>query len=389
MAGIYIHVPFCSHFCNYCDFYSTKQLSKREGFSRALINEIISRSTHFKQLKLEIETIYFGGGTPSLLSAEQLSRALEALTTHYPLSNDRVKPLEISIELNPDDITLEYARSLKDIGFNRVSLGLQSFNDAHLKWMNRRHSAQRGVEALLLLKEAGFTNISLDLIFGFEQLSMAEWIRNIERAIELSPTHLSCYQLGIEPGTALYKEYISGAYKAPSDQLSLEQYTVLQESLQNAGYAQYEVSSFCKEGFESRHNSSYWDFIPYFGFGPGAHSFDGSCRFWNKKGIDGYNERWSNSFAVEEFRGIGYERLTPIDFFNELIMLSLRRVRGLEIDRANQLLLDKILAAKSLSFYKALNKSLERGELIEKEGHIYIPSNLLFVSDNIIRNLFI
>lgn len=241
MAGIYIHIPFCSQFCSYCDFYSVKQTEKVNEFTESLIKEIVLRSNDFKNKGLTVNTVYFGGGTPSLISITSLKAILNALFRNYPLSPNGVK--EQTIEVNPDDITPQYLHGLRECGFNRLSMGIQSFNDRHLRWMNRRHNALTALNAFKMAREAGFANISIDLIFGFEMLTIQEWTDNLQKAISLSPEHISAYQMSIERGTTLFKNYTKGAYLQPSDESSAKQYEMLGQELAKGGYIQYEVSS--------------------------------------------------------------------------------------------------------------------------------------------------
>ncbi|HBG25433.1 MAG TPA: coproporphyrinogen III oxidase [Rikenellaceae bacterium] len=382
MAGIYIHIPFCSQYCIYCDFYSTKMLGKRESFTKALITEIGQRANDFNKLGAAVNTIYFGGGTPSLLPPAALQSILHAISAQYNLgaaggpaqNSDR----EVTLEVNPDDISEQYLQGLLQAGFNRMSMGIQSFHDDHLKWMNRRHSAAEAVKAFNLSRAAGFDNISIDLIFGFEGLSLQMWRENLSRAIELSPEHISAYQLSLEPGTKLYSSYKKGEYLQLKESLSYKQYSLLQEMLSRAGYVQYEISSFCKPGRESRHNSSYWNFTPYFGFGPSAHSFDGRRRFWNVSSLNTYLK------AIEQGTGCSREEIiSPKDRFNEYIMLSLRQIAGMDVSFINSEF------EVPDEFYKSLALLIKRGDIIEKRGKLRVPPEKLFISDGIIRELFI
>ncbi|PKP07404.1 MAG: coproporphyrinogen III oxidase [Bacteroidetes bacterium HGW-Bacteroidetes-5] len=395
MAGIYIHIPFCSQYCIYCDFYSTKMLGKRESFTKALITEIGQRANDFNKLGAAVTTIYFGGGTPSLLPPAALHSILHAISAQYNLgaaggpgagnlagnlagnpaqNSDR----EVTLEVNPDDISEQYLQGLLQAGFNRMSMGIQSFHDDHLKWMNRRHSAAEAVKAFNLSRAAGFDNISIDLIFGFEGLSLQMWRENLSRAIELSPEHISAYQLSLEPGTKLYSSYKKGEYLQLKESLSYKQYSLLQEMLSRAGYVQYEISSFCKPGRESRHNSSYWNFTPYFGFGPSAHSFDGRRRFWNVSSLNTYLK------AIEQGTGCSREEIiSPKDRFNEYIMLSLRQIAGMDVSFINSEF------EVPDEFYKSLALLIKRGDIIEKRGKLRVPPEKLFISDGIIRELFL
>ncbi|PKO98991.1 MAG: coproporphyrinogen III oxidase [Bacteroidetes bacterium HGW-Bacteroidetes-8] len=406
MAGIYIHIPFCSQFCIYCDFYSTMMLGKRESFTKALITEIGQRANDFNKLGDAVNTIYFGGGTPSLLAPPALQSILQAIYAGYnlgaaggpaagnPVAGNPVAGChpanhpsnleapgnhgrEVTLEVNPDDITEQYLQGLLEAGFNRLSMGIQSFNDGHLKWMNRRHTSAEAVAAFTAARSAGFGNISIDLIFGFEGLSMQMWQENLNRAIELSPEHISAYQLSVEPGTKLHASYKKGEYLQMKDTLSYKQYALLQKMLSEAGYVQYEISSFCKPGRESRHNSSYWDFTPYFGFGPSAHSFDGERRFWNVSSLNTYLK------AIEQGTGCSREEIiSPKDRFNEYIMLSLRRVVGMDVAYINSHF--KVPD----EFYNSLAVLIKRGDVVEQGGKLRVPPEKLFLSDGIIRELF-
>ncbi len=378
MAGIYIHIPYCSRFCRYCDFYSVKENRDYDEFIEALGKELTERCDSFKRLGVTVDTVYFGGGTPSLLSPASLGSVLNKVAELYPTSGNRFK--EVTIEVNPDDITDEYATALVEVGFNRVSIGIQSFHDSHLKWMNRRHTATVAVDAFEKLREAGFKNLSLDLIFGFNQLTAHEWKYNLESAIKLSPEHISAYQLGIEKGTKLYREFNEGIYIPPAEKNSETQYKALQRNLAEAGYIQYEVSSFCKPGFVSIHNSSYWDNIPYFGFGPSAHSYDGTCRSWNISSLGRYIKSVNKGASYSSG-----EKLTQRDSFNETVMVSLRRVKGLDMKQLEKQH-PRLITPR---FIKKKEELIKKRELKEVNGFLQIPVNRLFISDAIIRELFV
>jgi len=357
-------------------------LGKRESFTKALITEIGLRANDFNKLGAAVNTIYFGGGTPSLLPPAALQSILHAISAQYNLgtvgSPAQNSDREVTLEVNPDDISEQYLQGLLQAGFNRMSMGIQSFNDDHLKWMNRRHSAAEAVKAFNLSRAAGFDNISIDLIFGFEGLSLQMWRENLSRAIELSPEHISAYQLSLEPGTKLYSSYKKGEYLQLKESLSYKQYSLLQEMLSRAGYVQYEISSFCKPGRESRHNSSYWNFTPYFGFGPSAHSFDGRRRFWNVSSLNTYLK------AIEQGTGCSREEIiSPKDRFNEYIMLSLRQIAGMDVSFINSEF------EVPDEFYKSLALLIKRGDIIEKRGKLRVPPEKLFISDGIIRELFL
>lgn len=410
-SGIYVHVPFCASFCIYCDFYSVKGGSF-EGYRDALLEEIVRQRGYFKNGVLP-ETLYFGGGTPSLLDTSYIEQIASAIKLQFGVSDFK----EFTIEVNPDDVFHpdDIARSRRKLdeyrrmGINRISMGVQSFQDEHLRWMNRRHTAVQAVEAFRLLRECGFDNISIDLIFGFAKLTREQWADNISKALELSPEHISCYQMMLEKGSALYALAKKGKYAEPAQEECAWQYAYLQRKLTEAGYEQYEISNFCKEGYQSRHNSNYWERTPYLGLGPAAHSFDGeTVRKWNVASVKSY---------ISALREGKYdvictsERLTDADIFNEQVMLGLRKTAGFSLNTLDSKMLAKVMPA--------LESMLSSGELIldrreeaknhvcaesrtraERYGHaaglevtdgdiIRIPPDKLFVSDGIIERLFI
>ena len=461
VAGIYIHIPFCSQYCTYCNFYSVKQLVLRDKFVDALCNETFARRDFFNaamagksfagsELSADkgssVTTLYIGGGTPSVLSLEQLATVVGAIKENFGLvlPSDAVydAPLrpagaaanrieEFTIEVNPNDVTPEYAAGVVALGVNRVSMGVQSFKDEHLAWMNRRHNAAEGKRAVGILREAGISNISIDLIFGYAMLSDKDWEYNIAEAISLKPEHISAYQMSIEPGSALGAMYKRGEYAGLSDEECEAQYRRLQSLLAEGGYDQYEISNFAlhsEDGrYRSKHNSSYWEGVPYLGLGPAAHSYTGiltseKCvqkaddpevlgsseslagtgrarRIWNNPSVKGYCEyynggasgRWSGVQEGErqgeqgkelKCKGVnGYEELTATDIFNETIMLGLRKCAGFSLD-----LLD---AALLVQIEPDIARLARRGLLVRECNNIRIPSDKLFISDSIIRELFL
>ncbi len=386
----------------------------REGFVAAICNEVKSCRDYFKEigrgssdiddkLRSSVTTLYIGGGTPSVLTPGQLERIVVAVRDSFDLSALE----EFTIEVNPNDITPAYAAFLVGLGVNRVSMGVQSFIDGHLKWMNRRHSAAEGEQAFKYLREAGIENISLDLIFGYQGLSLQEWEYNIGKVIELAPEHVSAYQMSVEPGSALNVLVRKGEYNVPPQEVCEEQYRVLQRLLGEAGYIQYEISNFSKEGRRSRHNSSYWCGIPYLGLGPGAHSYNGNVRFWNNESVrnyctyynqtvrDGYMAGSNKSCATGLPDGVpeikDYEQLTEEDKFNESVMLGLRCTCGFPLNSLNPLLLAQIEPQIEYFVRKGLLIREQIGTQGEKkEGYaIRIPQDKLFISDSIIRELFL
>lgn len=392
---IYLHVPFCGSFCTYCDFYSEICRSRQafNEYADAVIAEIRDRR---KELEMNmsaqdaVNTLYIGGGTPSVLPLDVLSRIVGAVsqTERLSLVTEQLslvtEPVEVTtptelfdeftVEVNPEDIVekgREYVRGLLALGVNRISMGIQSFDDGILRWMNRRHSAAGAVEAFRILRRCGVRNISVDLIFGLSQLADDVWKDTIERALELAPEHISAYQLSIEEGSALAKLVADGRYVEASDEQCRHQYDVLCQTLRQAGYHHYEISNFARTGFEAVHNSAYWSRVPYIGLGPGAHSLTGDIRSWNSQDLphrspDGSPATYSRTS----------ETLSPENIRVERIMLSLRTDKGLE---AAELY--------SLADRTVINSLLSEGTLEKQGGSIRIPESRLFTSDEIIREL--
>ena len=302
---IYIHVPFCHRKCTYCAFFSKAESGKWkvDSYVDALLVEMEGRKGEQAH---PIKTVYFGGGTPSILPVSELERIVEGLHRCFDLSHLEEMPLEA----NPEDLTLDYLSALRRLGFNRLSIGVQSLDDKVLRMLNRRHTAQQAIQAVAEARSAGFENISVDFIYGI--LENLEGLENL--VILENVTHVSAYALTVEPGTALAVQVEQGRVVLPDEEAVVWQYHALHEQLTRAGFEQYEVSNYARPGYESKHNSRYWDRTPYLGLGPAAHSFDGQHRLWNNP--DGTFEQ---------------ETLTPVDAYNELLMTSLRTVRGLPL----------------------------------------------------------
>ena len=372
---IYIHVPFCESFCTYCGFFSVRVpepvngRSCFEDYADAVVAETEERREEIAKPS-EVNTIYIGGGTPSVLPLDILSRIVYTLPT---VSRNRRE--EFTIEVNPEDIVEkgeEYVRGLKDLGVNRISMGVQSFDDGILKWMNRRHDAAKAEEALHILQRSGIDNISIDLIFGLSQLDDITWTSTIEKALSLKPEHISAYQLSVEEDSALEKLIAKGKYEEASDEQCRRQYDILCGKLNEAGYRHYEISNFALPGFEAVHNSAYWRRVPYVGLGPGAHSLsDNNVRSWNSEDVPRrLKDSTLKSYSREE------ETLTPEDIRVERIMLPLRTDIGLPEDDL-----------RSLAGNEAVDRLLFEGALVRYQGFIRIPEDNFFVSDEIIREL--
>lgn len=382
---IYLHVPFCGSFCTYCDFYSEICRGGRafNEYADAVLKEVNDRREEIcmnMSAPGAVNTLYIGGGTPSVLPLDVLRRIVDALLSSRSLRREEntvgaQSPFEeFTVEVNPEDIVEkggEYVRGLLETGVDRVSMGIQSFDDGILRWMNRRHSAAGAVEAFRILRRCGVRNISVDLIFGLSQLADDVWKDTIERALELAPEHISAYQLSIEEGSALAKLVADGRYIEASDEQCRHQYDVLCQTLRQAGYHHYEISNFAKPGFEAVHNSAYWSRVPYIGLGPGAHSLTGDIRSWNSQELP--HRSPDGSLATYSRTS---ETLSPEDIRVERIMLSLRTDKGLE---AAELY--------SLADRAVINSLLSEGALEKQGGSIRIPESRLFTSDEIIREL--
>lgn len=433
---IYLHVPFCGSFCTYCDFYSEicRSIQVFNEYADAVIAEIRDRQ---KELEMNmsardaVNTLYIGGGTPSVLPLDVLARIVSAVTEPVEVTS----PFEeFTVEVNPEDIVekgSEYVRGLLALGVNRISMGVQSFDDGILRWMNRRHDAARAVEAFRILRGSGVRNISIDLIFGLSQLTDEIWKDTIEKALELAPEHISTYQLSIEEGSALAKMVADGRYVEASEEQCRRQYDILCRCLGRSGYHHYEISNFAKPGFEAVHNSAYWRRVPYVGLGPGAHSLSGNVRSWNSQelphrqpgealssdpyltscqtsshnpceipscnpGLTPCQSSFQNpagtsscnphlpSFQTSGRNPSGklvtysrsFETLSPVDIRVERIMLSLRTDKGLETTELY-----------SLADRTVIETLLNEGALELHGTRIRIPEDRLFTSDEIIREL--
>lgn len=375
---VYVHIPFCRSFCTYCGFYS--ELAARRvdksglyvSYTAAVLSEIERRRREIED-SLSTNTLYIGGGTPSVLPLSYMEAIVKSLGVE---SYD-----EFTMEVNPEDIVEkgeEYVRSLMAIGVNRISMGVQSFDDCMLKWMNRRHDSARAKEAFSIIRSAGIKNISIDLIFGISTLGDEAWVRTVQEALRIGdqcggrPQHISAYQLSIEPDSALEEQIKHGLYTEASEEKCWEQYSLLCRLLAEQGYRHYEISNFALPGFEARHNSAYWARVPYVGLGAGAHSFDGRTRRWNSELM--WSESGKASYTFET------ELLGSEDIRVEKMMLALRTSEGVDASwlrsNADAALVDRMMAENCL-------ESVSTGGA----PRIRIPESHFFVSDDIIREL--
>jgi oxygen-independent coproporphyrinogen-3 oxidase len=365
MAGIYIHIPFCRQACHYCNFHFATSLRYKNDFILALLKEIDFQKDYPGEEC--IETIYFGGGTPSLCTKEELKSIITALQTTFAIKDDA----EITIETNPDDITEESLSDWTVVGINRLSIGIQSFFEEDLVWMNRAHTSNQALNSLQLAKSY-FNNISIDLIYGTPALTNEKWKQNVETAISLNIPHLSCYALTVEPKTPLYKMIKQNKSADINPDKQSAQFLLLMQWLEDAGYEHYEISNFAKTGWRSLHNSSYWQRKKYLGLGPSAHSYNGISRQWNVSNNTIYITSINNGIMPCE-----KEVLTKNQQLNEYIMTSLRTMEGLNLDITGSHLLEKSQQFIDRGLMKLENDFLT----LTKEGQLLadgIASELFF-----------
>ena len=404
MAGIYIHVPFCQSRCAYCDFYSTTLLAHREAYVDAVCRELQHR---LPELKGEaVKTIYFGGGTPSTLTIEELRRILIASPLPLPRRGDSDLPegfntseanwmirpstvtppweglgeaTELTLEANPDDLTEEYVKGLRTLPINRVSLGIQSFHDRTLRLVGRRHTAQEAIEAVHRLQRHGLTNISIDLIYGLPGETIDDWVYSLDQAIALGVKHISAYHLTYEEGTRLWRMQEQGLVSSIDEEQSVRSFELLRAKFLAAGYEHYEISNFALPGYHSRHNSSYWQGIPYIGIGPGAHSYDGCNRRWNLSSLADY-------IATPEDEDVPYEmeHLTIDERYDERIITELRTAQGINLNK----LRNDFGERYHTHCLHCATPYIHRGQLIHTaDGYLHLTPDSIFVSDAVMRDL--
>lgn len=322
MAGIYIHIPFCKQACLYCNFHFSTSLRLRNEFIDALLKEIALTDVFTRDP--DIESIYFGGGTPSLLLPEELAMIFEALSKKFTMPAQG----EITLEANPDDISIAKLAAWRNLGINRLSIGVQSFFDEDLRWMNRAHDAQQSLDSIRYAQDKGFENITIDLIYGLPELSDTRWAKNVEQVVDLHIPHISCYALTVEPRTALYSLIRKKKLRDTDAGQQVRQSTYLMNRLGAAGYEHYEISNFALPGKRSIHNSAYWLGKAYYGFGPSAHSFNGTdTRSWNIANNALYIQSLRDGTIPSE-----KEILTTTQRLNEYIMTALRRIEGIDLE---------------------------------------------------------
>ncbi len=374
MAGIYIHVPFCKKACHYCNFHFSTQQQLQPEMVKAICREASLRKDFIQE---PISTLYFGGGTPSLLLASELDLILSTLQEHYKIGADT----EITLEANPDDITNEKLSQWFNTGVNRLSIGIQSFFEEDLQWMNRAHNAIQAKDCIENAQIAGFNNLTIDLIYGTPGLTNERWQQNIQTALSLGIPHLSCYALTVEPNTALDHMVRNGQKKDVDTDIQATHFNMLTQTLQEAGFEHYEISNFAKPGFRSQHNSSYWQGKPYLGLGPSAHSFDGALtRQWNISNNPLYIS--SLQQGVVPFES---ETLTMAQKINEYLMTSLRTMEGISLS----FLQNNWGEERVHDIMKSAEAHLDQLNIQLKNHHLILTSKGKFLADGIAADLFV
>lgn len=372
MAGLYIHIPFCAKRCLYCDFYSNTDMSYKEIYVEALIQEMTLRKNYLQGEPLE--TVYLGGGTPSQLSIADLSRIFEAIYQHFPTSGQ----MEITLEANPDDMKPSYVADLEHLPINRISMGVQSFDETDLKFLNRRHDKQEAIRAVELCRLYHIYNISIDLIYGLPEQTVTKWEKNLDEAIRLDIPHISAYHIIYEEGTPLYKLVEAGKICPIDEETSVALFSTLIDKLSDAGFEHYEISNFARNGFYSRHNSAYWQGKRYLGLGPAAHSYDGMEREWNASSLT----QWVKGIK-EGNLALEKELLDLNTRYNDYIVTHLRTMWGIDLNEVSAL-----FGENTRSYCEKMAQIYQRqGLLLQNDNKIILSRAGIFVSDGIMSEL--
>ncbi len=374
MPGIYLHIPFCRQACHYCDFHFSTSLKSKKDFLNALKKEIALQKDYIGTKN--INTVYFGGGTPSILSKEEIIEIFSELSKYFSID----KNAEITLEANPDDLSKEKLKELFQTPINRLSIGIQSFSDEDLKFLNRIHNSKEAIASVKNAQEAGFDNITIDLIYGIQTLTNKQWKKNIAQALALDVQHISCYSLTVEQRTALYSFIEKGEIKNIDSKKSAEQFEILMNEMQENNFIHYEISNFGKEGFFSKHNSNYWKGIYYLGLGPSAHSYNGNSRQWNVRS----NSAYINSLAKNK---VPYEKevLSSEQKYNEYVMTSLRTIWGTDLNYITNSFPERFSA-----YFEKESAPYLKNKIMSQEKNIFSLTNKgkLF-ADKIASDLFI
>ena len=374
MAGVYVHIPFCASRCSYCDFFSTLRLDEvGHDYVEALIAEARLRKAELNGEP--VKTLYMGGGTPSQLPLPLLARLIDGLKATLDLNAVE----EFTLEANPDDVTPEWCAAVRALGVNRVSMGVQSFQDAVLRLVGRRHTARQAIDAVASLRHAGIDNISIDLIYGLPGQTLETWAESVRQAVDLRPQHISAYGLTYEPGTRLWQQRECGEVVEASEDQYLDMYRILVGLLQVAGYEHYEISNFALPGYRSRHNSSYWNETPYLGLGAAAHSYDGTMRRSNPADLCGYIRRITSGQPACQVEDLAWwER------YDERVMLGLRTADGVDAHRLRSDFGDKAWA----HFVSEARRHIDAGNMIcTDDGRYILTSEGIVLSDSVMRDL--
>ncbi len=373
MSGIYVHIPFCKQACHYCNFHFSTQLERKSQLVDSIISEIHWRNSYLKDVN--IQTIYFGGGTPSLLSQQELSDILEAIRSEYQISSTA----EITLEANPDDLSKDKLASLHQLGINRLSIGVQSFFQEDLEYMNRSHNASQALDCIHQAHSQGFQNISIDLIYGSPTTSDEMWQQNVQQALDLGIPHLSCYALTVEPKTALAHFIKTQKSAEPDENAAARQFEYLVQQSTENNFLHYEISNFALPDQISQHNTNYWRGVPYIGIGPAAHSFDGDSRQWNVA----HNAHYMQHVDAKDKNALyQIEKLSPQDKTNEYIMTALRTMWGLDLDKIE-------VEEHKDSIAQAAQKYIDQGLIKTEAQHYIITEKGKFLADGIASELFV
>lgn len=374
MAGIYLHIPFCKQACHYCDFHFSTSSRYKDEMVAAICAELILQKTFLNSAP--IETIYFGGGTPSILTADELKLIIDTIYLHYAV----VPVPEITLEANPDDLNPKKVKELRDTLINRFSIGIQSFYEEDLIWMNRAHNPLEAESSVKRVQDAGFENITVDLIYGYPLLSDEKWHSNIRRVIEFAVPHVSAYSMTVEPATALASFINKGKQPAMNEAQSADQFLILMDTLQSTGFEHYEISNFAKPGNYSRHNSNYWNGVPYLGIGPSAHSFKDNMRQWNVANNSKYLDAIGKNIIPAEV-----ENLTEANRVNEYIMTSLRTAGGMDLGKISERFGNDYCSA----IENDLAKFAENNWLEQSGSLVKLTTNGKLYADHIASELFV
>ena len=373
MNGIYIHIPFCKKVCYYCDFHFTVSLKQKDAIIDSILKELEIRKDYLGTRV--INTVYFGGGTPSILSMSELDGILQKISSLFTIE----QTAEITLEANPDDLNEEYLVDLKILGINRLSIGVQSFFDEDLTWMNRRHNANEAENCIKLSQDKGFSNLNIDLIYGLPQMTVERWQQNLHTFISLDVPHLSAYHLTIEPKTVFGYYKRKGRLTEADEEISLKHYDILVDTMNANNYEHYEISNFCKDGRYSRHNTNYWKAGHYVGIGPSAHSFNGTSRQWNVS----VNSDYINAIAKgEAFYEV--EKLSENEKFNDYLLTGLRTQWGIDLSYIKKAFGDQYFN----HLEKALSGIVDNKTVKRDQDFVKLTDRGMFLSDNIIAGLF-